>query len=697
MNDRRKSAKPPLTPDTKVTYIKGVGPKRAKALSEAGVYTAADLLHYYPTRYLDRSTITSINALHEGDSVVVLGRLSSAKASRPRRNLHIITALLSDNTGSVFLKWFNQKWLSDKLKETKNIIVAGKVSTFRGKQQITVEEYEPIDERDSFDAFGGIIPIYRAPGVLTQKALRGAVARCLEEVAPQLDDPIPNSIRTRLKIPPLLKSLNAIHRPETLDKKERALNRMAFAELFLMETGLAIKRSRERAQEGAVVKSRGKLREQLRLPFDLTAAQRRVIAEIDRDLAAPFAMSRLLQGDVGSGKTVVALLAMLSAVEAEYQTALMAPTEILAEQHWRGIAELVTPLGLRCELLTGSTPGVTADKIAADCGAGLVPILIGTHALIEERVSFPNLGLAVIDEQHRFGVAQRGRLTQKGAKPNVLVMTATPIPRTLALSVYGDLDLSILDEMPAGRRPIKTLWFNERKREHAYDIIRDRLKTGRQAFFVYPLVEESEKLELKSAELMLPRLRDEAFPDYTVDLVHGRMSATDKEEAMRRFRDGETDVLVATTVVEVGIDVRNAAVMVVEHAERFGLSQLHQLRGRIGRGEHPSVCVLLSSDRVTADGKKRLETMVETTDGFRIAEVDFELRGPGELMGTRQHGIPDTALRALLEKPKLLQRARDEAFRLVEENPGLKGEEFATLRKLIKSRYAERLGLAETV
>lgn len=688
--------KPPLTPETEVTYVKGVGPKRAKTLNDAGVFTAADLLHYYPTRYLDRSTITAINALREGDSVVALGRLSGVKVSRPRRNLQIISALLSDNTGSVFLKWFNQKWLVDKLKEAENVIVAGKVGQFKGLQ-ITVEEYEAVDERDSFEAFGGIIPIYRTPGFLNQKALRSAIGLCLDEVAPLLDDPIPESIRLRLKIPLLKQSLNAIHRPETLQQKEKARNRMAFAELFLMETGLAIKRSRERAQEGAVIKSRGKLRESLRLPFDLTAAQRRVVAEIDRDLAAPYAMSRLLQGDVGSGKTVVALLAMLSAVEAGYQTALMAPTEILAEQHWRGIAQLVTPLGLRCEILTGSTPGAMANKITADCGAGLVPILIGTHALIEERVSFPNLGLVVIDEQHRFGVAQRGRLTQKGQKPNVLVMTATPIPRTLALSVYGDLDLSIIDEMPAGRKPIETVWFNETKRKRAYDIIRDRLKTGRQAFFVYPLVEESEKLELKSAEQMLPHLRDEAFPEYNVALVHGRMSAADKEEAMRRFRNGDTDVLVATTVVEVGIDVKNAAVMVVEHAERFGLSQLHQLRGRIGRGEHPSVCILMSSGRITPEGKKRLETLVETTDGFRIAEADFELRGPGEMMGTRQHGIPDTALRALLEKPKLLQKARDEAFRLVEENPGLRGEECAALSKLIKSKYSERLGLAETV
>ncbi|MCP4231535.1 MAG: ATP-dependent DNA helicase RecG [bacterium] len=696
MNERRKSSKPRLTPETEVTYVKGVGPKRAKALAEAGVFTAADLLRYYPTRYLDRSTITAINALREGDSVVVLGRLSGVKLSRLRRSLNIITALLSDNTGSVILTWFNQKWLMDKLPDIENVIVAGKVGQYKGLQ-ITVEEYEPVDDRDSFDAFGGIIPIYRTPGPLNQKALRTAISLCLDEVAPYLDDPIPDEIRARNKIPPLTTSVTAIHRPETLEQKEHALNRMAFAELFLMETGLAIKRSRDRAQEGAVIKNKGKLRESLRLPFDLTAAQRRVIAEIDRDLAAPYAMSRLLQGDVGSGKTVVALLAMLSAVEAGYQAALMAPTEMLAEQHWRGLAELVTPLGLRCELLTGSTPAATAKKIIADCNAGLVPILIGTHALIEERVAFPNLGLVVIDEQHRFGVAQRGRLTQKGRQPNVLVMTATPIPRTLALSVYGDLDLSILDEMPAGRRPIKTLWFNETKRERAYDIIRDRLKTGRQAFFVYPLVEESEKLELKSAEQMLPHLRDEAFPDYNVALVHGRMSAADKEDAMRRFRNGETDILVATTVVEVGIDIRNAAVMVVEHAERFGLSQLHQLRGRIGRGEHPSICILMSSYKVTAEGKKRLETMVGTNDGFRIAEVDFEIRGPGELMGARQHGVPDTALRAVLETPKLLQKARNEAFRLVEENPALEGDEYAPLRKLIKSKYAERLGLAETV
>ncbi len=700
---RGKKPARPLKHDTQVKFIKGVGPRRAADFAALGVETAGDLLRFFPRTYLDRSRLNAVNTLRPGDDACVDVVIKDINVAKPRPRLTIVEAIGSDNTGSIILKWFNQPWVAENLAAGDRIMVSGKVREYRG-MELSVAEYEEFDPGADPESFGAIIPVYPAKGVLKQKLIRKVVRKAVDSLAESTPDPVPSAVLKRSGMPSLADAIWAVHFPETSDAAWAARRRFAFEELLTMELGLALRYADGRRRTGPVIKTKGTLRSRVKLPFDLTAAQRRVLAEVDRDLAAPFPMQRLLQGDVGSGKTVVAFLAMLSAVEAGYQAVIMAPTGLLAEQHWRTINDLAAGVGIRCELLTGATPSKVATRIVDELAAGELETAVGTHSLIQERVGFARLGLAVVDEQHRFGVVQRGALGEKGARPNVkgerpnvLVMTATPIPRTLALGLYGDLDISVLDEMPPGRGAVETVWLADNELETAYATVRDELAQGRQAYVVYPLVEETEKQELKAATEMFERLSGGPFAGYSVALVHGRMKGDEKEQVMRGFRDGTVDVIVATTVIEVGIDVANATVMLVEHADRYGLSQLHQLRGRVGRGAHRARCILVSPAQVTDDARERLETMVSTTDGFLIAEKDLELRGPGELLGTRQHGVPDFALRALFRDRKLLEMAREEAFGIVEEDPKLDDPDHAGLKRKLIEEYADRLNLAEVM
>jgi ATP-dependent DNA helicase RecG len=686
----------PLKHDTPVKFIKGVGPRRAADFTALGVMTAGDLLRFFPRAYLDRSHLNAVNTLRTGDEVCLEVVIKDINLVKPRPKLTIVEAIGSDNTGSVILKWFNQPWVADNVSPGDRIMVSGKVREYRG-MELNVAEYEKLDADAEPESFGAIIPVYPARGSLTQRLIRKVVRNAVDTLADRTLDPVPSTILDRCGMPTLARAIRAIHFPETAGASWAARRRFAFEELLTMEVGLALRYADGRRRTGPVIKAKGALRSRVELPFDLTAAQRRVLAEIDKDLAAPFPMQRLLQGDVGSGKTVVAFLAMLSAVDAEYQAVIMAPTGLLAEQHWRTINDLAAGVGVRCELLTGATPAKVAERIVDELTTGELTMVVGTHSLIQERVLFKRLGLAVIDEQHRFGVVQRGSLGEKGERPNVLVMTATPIPRTLALGLYGDLDISVLDEMPPGRGKVTTIWLSDDRLERAYATVLDELAQGRQAYVVYPLVEETEKRELKAATEMFENLAGGPFADFSVALVHGRMSNDEKERVMRRFRDGTVDVIVATTIIEVGIDVPNATVMLVEHADRYGLAQLHQLRGRVGRGGFGARCVLVSPEEVTEVARERLETMVATTDGFLIAEKDLDLRGPGDLLGTRQHGVPDFALRALFRDRKLLETAREEAFAIVESDPRLEDRTYTALKEKLVRDYADRLNLAEVM
>jgi len=543
---------------------------------------------------------------------------------------------------------------------------------------------------------GALVPVYSTTEGLPQQALRSLLWRLVEAHAHEVDETLPDAVRARRRLVPLADAVRGAHFPATEAERAAAVRRLAFDDFLLLQLGLAILRSRTTRQKGVSMRPRGELLARLRasLPFALTAAQERVWDDIRRDMAAPYPMHRLLQGDVGSGKTVVAALAVCAAVEAGYQAAVMAPTEILAEQHLATFRRLLEPLGIGVTLLTsGVKPRERAARRAA-IAAGEIGCVIGTHALVQEPVEFRRLGLAVVDEQHRFGVHQRARLKGKGERPDVLVMTATPIPRTLALTLYGDLDVSVIDELPPGRTPVRTEARTESRRRQIYDFLKGQIADGRQVYVVYPLVEESELVDLKAATDMAHHLQRDVFPDLTVGLLHGRLSSEDKDAIMRSFKAGAIQVLVATTVIEVGIDVPNASVMLIEHAERFGLSQLHQLRGRVGRGAWKSYCILLTGGRLGEDAQRRVDAMTETNDGFKIAEVDLQLRGPGEFFGTRQSGLPEFRVADLLRDAPILEDARREAQTIIAEDPELRQPAHRGLRQALLTRWRGKLDLA---
>ena len=692
-----------LTLDTSVQYVKGIGPKRAELLKRAGIEVVEDLLTTFPRRYLDRSHVTSIRSLKSGDEVTVVGRVYSCETRRGRSQRFIV--IVGDGSGFLHCVWFRGlQYIAKAFQEGDTVAFSGKVTLYRGLQLVH-PEYDKLSEEGESDPLhsGGIIPLYPSTEYLSRIGLDGrGFRRIIREALNALDGAIPETLSDVLiqeqKLVSRMRALEDVHFAKEQEALRRARHRLKFEELFFIQLFLAMERHNRKAEsKGIAFQNKEKLTRKFAetLPFELTSAQKKVITEIRNDMISPRLMNRLLQGDVGSGKTVVAMFAMLLAVENGYQVALMAPTEILAEQHFLTVHKWLEDLDVKVTLLKGSQKTAERkDKLQALVD-GSVDIVIGTHALVQEKVAFQKLGLVIIDEQHRFGVMQRAVLRQKGAHPDTLIMTATPIPRTLALTLYGDLDVSILNELPTGRQPVQTVWRKEASRSSIYEFLKDEVKMGRQAYVVYPLVEESEKMDLADATAGYEKLSSDIFPNSKVALLHGRMKTEEKESTMQAFKSGEVQILVSTTVIEVGVDVPNATIMLIEHAERFGLTQLHQLRGRVGRGTQQSICILMSGPRVTDDAYKRIQTMTETSDGFRISEADLEIRGPGELFGTRQHGLLNLKIANLMTDQKILETARDEAFQLVSDDPKLMKEVNRPVHDTYQSRYQEKFGLIQ--
>ena len=682
------------TTQSPIVYAPGIGPDRAALLTEEfGIRTIAQFMEHYPFRYVDKSQFHTIGALnaHSGE-VQIKGqivKIDELGAPRQRR----LVARFTDGDGFIELVWFKgAKWVKKSLKLNTPLVVFGKINDFNGKKSLPHPEiYVPSQVENS-----AVEPVYSTTEKLTKRGLNSkGIARVMKEVLKkelgQLEETFSEAFRVKNQLITGAQALNWIHFPPSAQHLEAAKKRIKFEEFFFLQLTQQRNKLRQKtAIKGYTFKDVGAVFLNFydeHLPFELTNAQKRVVKEIRGDVRTGAQMNRLVQGDVGSGKTIVALLAMLLAIDNGYQAALMAPTEILATQHYNGLKELCDPAGISVALLTGSTPAARRAEIHTGLKEGSLQILIGTHALIEPTVKFANLGLAVIDEQHRFGVAQRAKLWKKNEHPpHVLVMTATPIPRTLAMSVYGDLDISVIDELPPGRKPINTLHLFDKNRLKLNGFMQREIAAGRQVYVVFPLIEESEKLDLKNLEVGYEQLlRDFPRPQYQIAVVHGRMSAAEKEGEMQRFAKGKANIMVATTVIEVGVNVPNASVMVIENAERFGLSQLHQLRGRVGRGSDESYCVLVSSFKLSADAKTRLETMVRTSDGFEIAEVDMQLRGPGDLMGTRQSGQLQFKLASLLNDGPILSWTKEVVEQLLRDDTQLMHPDHQS----IKSRWIE--------
>ena len=692
-----------------VDVIKGVGPKIAGLLVRKGIKTVEDLLYFIPRRYEDRRVVKKISSAIIGQKETVIGKVirSEMKFYGKKR---IFEVAIDDGHEILTAKWFrgNQAFLKKTFTKGKHVIMTGEVSGYLFGKDMLHPDFEILDKnQDPADMlhFGRIVPIYSETEGLHQKHIRRIMMEVIDGYSKFILSPLPEDICLRRRLGNINHSIRSIHFP-VFDENIEALNamqtmahrRLIYDEFFFFELGMALKRKGNVLEAGIIFNTGGVLLDMFyrTLPFSLTDAQKRVIKEIEGDMRRSFSMNRLLQGDVGSGKTIVAIAAMITACENGYQAVMMAPTEILAEQHYALVREWANPLGLRVSVMTGSLKQSERKKLSEKILCGDCHIIIGTHALIQEGVAFKNLGLAVIDEQHRFGVIQRATLRKKGINPDVLVMTATPIPRTLAMTVYGDLDTSVIDEMPPGRQPVRTKIFYEQQRSRVYEIARNELTKGNQVFIVYPLVEESETLDLKDATRMAEHLQMETFSDYRVGLIHGRMKTKEKDEIMAAFSKKKVNVLVATTVIEVGIDIPQASLMIIEHAERFGLSQLHQLRGRVGRGEIPSYCILMSHRAGSEDSKKRLRVMEKTNDGFIIAEEDLSIRGPGEFMGTRQSGLPDFRVANIIRDTRILSEARADAFSLVEKDPRLERHEHRLMKEVLLGRWGGRLDLVKT-
>jgi ATP-dependent DNA helicase RecG len=693
-------------------YVKGVGPARAAMLETKGLKVVEDLLTYAPFRYEDRSNVKTIRELAPGEMATVLAEVRSTKVSGfQRRNLGLFQATFTDSSRGVLAgKWFHGAYLADVLAPGQKVALYGKVEfdTYSGHLGMMHPEYEILLGDDDGDASlhtGRVVPIYEAAGKVATRALRTLIHRILEGIAPLHEDPLPEHIRARMKMPDRWRAIRELHFPPP-DSDLRVLNsfrsaaqyRLIFEEFFWLECGLELKRARARLQPGVWFQLTDRVRERIKemLPFRPTGAQKRVLGEIAHDMAEAHPMYRLLQGDVGSGKTLVAAEAAIIAIENGYQVTVLAPTEILATQHYFYFKKLFGKLGYVVILVTGSVTARDKIQLKKLAAAGLAHVVVGTHALLEADVEFKRLGLAIVDEQHRFGVEQRQALMEKGAEkgtpPDVLVMTATPIPRTLALTIYGDLDVSVIDEMPPGRKPIVTEHATEDKIEQVYSFLRTQIARGRQAYVVYPVIEESETQAMKAAQKMHEHLSGIVFPDLAVGLLHGRLKTAEKEAAMEKFQRGETQILVSTTVIEVGVDVPNATVMVIEQAERFGLAQMHQLRGRVGRGGEQSYCILVTG-KMNEIARERIRTLVESGDGFYIAEMDMKLRGPGEFFGTRQSGLPALHFANIIRDADVLEVARNEAAAFVTHPPS--EEELRRAVVYIRDHWQRRYGLVQ--
>ena len=688
-------------PEHSIESVKGIGPQRAKLFLRVGIRTVSDALYYLPYRYEDRTELKKISEIRPDGTGTVQGKIVFANDIRTRmRKFRIFEIAIHDGTGLLKAKWFNQPFLQKNFPLGKEVILSGIVkNSGQAALEMDSPEYELVsDDTDSFIHTKRIVPVYRITEGISQKQFRKIMFGMVTEHASGLSDFIPPFIIERNHLPPLSMSIQQLHFPEggidlgALNSGTSTYHRrLSFDELFLFELGLAALKRRARLNRGIAFRPEGNLRKALLnvLPFALTDAQKSTLAEIGKDMRSPYPMNRLIQGDVGCGKTVVALLAMLDAIESGYQAALMAPTEILAGQHYINIHGLVKALGLKAELLTAGSKGGHREGIAS----GETDMVIGTHALIQEGVKFKKLGLAVVDEQHKFGVIQRVLLRKKGLTPDVLVMTATPIPRSLALTLYGDMDSSVIDELPPGRRPVVTKLFEADRKEDIYVLLRQEIDNGRQAYVVYPAIEESEKTDLKNA-VQGKEGFEKVFPEYRIGLLHGRMSTGEREKVMLSFRQGEIDILVSTTVIEVGVDVPNATIMLVVHAERFGLAQLHQLRGRVGRGADRSLCILVAYKPYGEEARRRLDIMLRSNDGFRIAEEDLAIRGPGEFLGTRQAGIPDLKVANIVRDMKILEKAKAEAFGLTEASPEL--GEFPSLKKTVEVFWKGKIDFFKT-
>ena len=686
--------------DSPAQFLKGVGPRRAEALGRIGIGSARDLLYHVPRRYEDASTVTRIGSVEVGTDATVIGDVVTKGVIPTRSGLRIFQAVLRDSTGQIEVSWPGQPFLDRAIRKGDTLLATGPVRFFHGRQMQPREFVVLGREGEGPEVAGKVLPIYPATEGMSQKILRSILDQNIDKLLPllQAEDPLPLAQAKERGLPSLMQAIALVHRPATLREAEQGRRRLAYEELFFLQLLHARAQRAERARRTGIAFKRtdaliGALYRGL--PFALTGAQTRVIAEVYADMASEHRMNRMLQGDVGSGKTIVALFAMLLAAENDFQAALMAPTELLAEQHFRTIEQLLTPLGMAPTLLTGRLPAREKRAALESIGTGEARIVVGTHALIQESVTFRRLGLVIVDEQHRFGVRQRLKLSggdETGPAPDVLVMSATPIPRTLALTLYGDLDLSTIDELPPGRKRVRTAVRPSGARSKVYDFIREQIAEGRQAYIVYPLIDESEKVDLLAATVEIQRLK-EVFEGHRLGLLHGQLHADEKEATMRAFHAGELDILVATTVIEVGIDVPNASVMVIEHAERFGLSQLHQLRGRVGRGAAESYCVLISDGGPDAEG--RLQVLATTEDGFEIARADLRLRGMGDFFGARQHGLPAFRFFDPERDADLLDAARFDAEKVIERDPGLEREENARLRQALTARFREREKLFE--
>lgn len=683
-----------------IQFIKGVGPHRASLLERLGISTLKDALYFLPSRYEDRTSTQKINILSPEQSTTITGKILKTELITKNRGFKIFELVITDGHALMRMKWFNQPYMKKIFKPGQTAVFYGLVkSGFRGIGfEMHNPEYELISEEDDeTDTIhtGRIVPVYRCTEGLSQRQMR-SIMHTAAAASASVIDPLPSELITKYRLPSLSECLQNVHFPQNGQDMERLNSgttifhkRLSFDELFQFQLGLALKKSRQQKESGIRFRPGMKLINRLisSLPFQLTSAQHRVVREILDDMSSDAPMNRLLQGDVGSGKTIVALISMLAAVECGYQAALMAPTEILAEQHYLNFKKYMELLSIKIELVTSATKNKTCSSVKEDAD-----ILIGTHALIQKDIRFKKLGLIIIDEQHRFGVMQRAALRQKGINPDTLVMTATPIPRTLSLTLYGELDCSVIDELPPRRTPVVTKIFDEKYIDSVYKLIDEETKKRRQVYIVYPLIEESEKLNLKNAvkgmELFTSR-----FPDLKIAMLHGRIPAAQREDIMKNFKSGYINILVSTTVIEVGIDVPNATLMVIIHAERFGLSQLHQLRGRVGRGAEISYCALVAH-KTSEDSKKRLEAMQSTTDGFKLSEVDLEIRGPGEFFGTRQSGMPDLKAANLLRDTRILEAARKEALSIVEHDPML--SKYPQLREAVELLWGKKLEILST-
>ncbi|MGO4911983.1 ATP-dependent DNA helicase RecG [Leeuwenhoekiella sp. W20_SRS_FM14] len=679
---------------TPIDYLKGVGPNRATLLrSELGIHTYQDFLNLFPNRYIDKTQYYTITQLQPTSAdVQIIGKITHLKSAGEGRSKRLV-ATFKDQTGSMELVWFRGvKWIRESLKINIPYVIFGKVQRFGSSYSIAHPDLELLEEHEK-SLRVAMQPVYPSTEKLTNRGITNRVVNVLmqtlfQEVQQDIEESLSRSILDRLKLMPKKSAFLNIHFPQSQENLAKAQFRLKFEELFYIQLQLLVKNKLHKQ------KIKGYPFEQIganfttfynnHLPFDLTGAQKRVVKEIRNDLGKPAQMNRLLQGDVGSGKTIVALLTMLIAIDNGFQACLMAPTEILSIQHYQGLTELCEDLDINIALLTGSSRTKARREIHENLENGSLHILIGTHALLEDKVKFKNLGLAVIDEQHRFGVAQRSKLWHKNElPPHILIMTATPIPRTLAMSVYGDLDVSVIDELPPGRKAIKTVHRYDNNRLKVFGFIRDEIKKGRQIYIVYPLIQESEALDYKDLMDGYESIsREFPMPDYQISIVHGQMKPADKDYEMNRFVNGETQIMVATTVIEVGVNVPNASVMIIESAERFGLSQLHQLRGRVGRGADQSYCILMTGHKLSEDSKTRLQTMTSTNDGFEIAEVDLKLRGPGDIMGTQQSGVLNLKIADIIKDNEIMKISRSYASALLNEDPQLLKEENQPIRQM---------------